>query len=138
MSLALFILLLAILPFMVTLSHWLGDYILQAPFGDMAIKKKTDSRVALAHCCIYTACHIPMLLLYVGSNPLLIFIGAALIFILHFMQDRYEWPLKFYMDKARTAGTWEPVLYIAFDNGYHWLTNYAIIIFLCLFRILLV
>ena len=125
-----------LLPFAVTLSHWVGDYILQIPFKDMAVKKKIDPQVAIIHCFIYTIAHIPMLWFYSLGSWEFVLVGFTLIFVLHFFQDYFEFPLGFFMKKIRGIGMWEPVLYVAIDNGYHWLTNYAIILGLFILAIM--
>ncbi len=123
------------LPFVVTLAHYVGDYLLQSP--DMAKTKKTNIRVAVKHCLIYTACHIPVVVIYSLGMVHLSLLGITIIFLSHLLQDYYEWPLKTYMNRARDSGPWAPVLYVAFDNVYHWLTNYAILA-LCLILAILV
>jgi hypothetical protein len=54
--------------------------------------------------------------------PTMLLIGG-----LHFLQDRYNWPLVSKMEVAKQAGIWGPTLYVSYNNGYHILTNWLIL-----------
>lgn len=110
-------------------AHWLGDYYFQMQIPGMATSKGSNSYIALAHVCIYTTCHSILALVF----PIPAVIVAMIpIGVLHFLQDRYHWPLKPIMkiisDLPEESKVWGPVLYVVVDNGYHLITNLLSII----------
>jgi hypothetical protein len=136
------------------ISHWVGDYLLQAPLKykgqSVAVIKRENSVACLIHVLIYTLCFLP-LCLYTCNYwyVVLILIGLS-----HFFQDRFWFPMKYFMEKAKeltyvngfyeknslndkfefkeikyiNSATWYPILYIVYDNGYHLFFNYFILI----------
>jgi hypothetical protein len=107
------------------MGHYFGDFLFQMPLGNMAVEKKTNTRVALAHILIYTTCFIPVCAVFLPWQ--LTICALLLIGLFHFLQDRFNWPLTWYMTKIKTLGTWEPSLYIEIDNGWHKFSNLVIL-----------
>lgn len=117
-------------PVVILACHYIGDFTLQIPIKNMARDKKTDYRVCLDHCFIYTVAHLPLgILIFLykpGFQASVFATGLVFIFGLHFLQDFFEFPTKILLNKARESKEWYPVLYVAVDNGYHLITNYLI------------
>ncbi|MGV8131754.1 MAG: hypothetical protein ACP5N7_06670 [Candidatus Pacearchaeota archaeon] len=120
-------------------SHWIGDYLLQILFKGMAVNKKNDSMVCMDHCFLYTLAHIPVVCyaaVVLTTDPIMILLkvilGLLFIGVTHFLQDRYWFPLKPYMEAAKKAGEWAPTLYVNIDNPYHRVCNWIAVLLVLL------
>ena len=117
------------------LAHLVGDYVLQN--GWLGTTKKNRNFMGgvacLIHCLIYTS-----VFLFITTNP----IHLALIFITHFVIDRYHWIEWFIMIKEKemditnhgfpkdTPHYFALWRFIIDDNTFHLVLNYLIIKFI--------
>lgn len=103
--------------------HLCGDYLLQNDW--MASNKKRSSLHCLVHCLIWTGC--------VCSFGGITGIGAVILFVTHFIQDRTS-IVSWYMDtvgqKSFRTGACAPWAAIVVDNVFHIVTIWAVCKFL--------